>query len=619
MKKLPVIVGFGGINPAGRSSFHHSYRRMVYEKLSKQDTAPMFQGLASLMGLDASEDNQQHILDHTLIRKIESQTFDLTKMSTNCKASLNSTDTAIQFKINRKELPRQLPANWKILEDGSVTNKNEVHVTITGELNVMIPDTNPAKVSSAGQLPTGFDAGALYNSRNQPKGLQLTVFGASDAINSIGIDWDTLLQHIQPDQVSVYAGSAIGQLDDFGGRGLSQSWLKGGRISSKQMPLMLSQMPADFINSYMINSVGATGTNMGACATFLYNLRQGIHDIQSGRTRITIVGGAEAPIEPEVIEGFRAMGALSEDAQIAKLDGTETTDYRRSCRPFSDNAGFAISEASQFFVLMDDELALEVGATIYGSVPEVFVNADANKKSISSPGIGNYITVAKAMSLAKQLLGEEGVKQTFVQAHGTGTPQNRVSESHILNEVAKTFDIEKWPVCAIKSYLGHSLGPAGGDQLTASLGAWEYGLIPGINSIDHLADDVFDSNLEFCLSHKSIGEKGHQMKAALLNSKGFGGNNATGLVLSPSTTLEMLENKHGVKVLSSYYQKNVSVKQQANEYDQSMIKGDFNIIYDFGTNVMDENDLNISTEGIQFKNFSNDLLFSTENTYSDYC
>ena len=111
----------------------------------------------------------------------------------------------------------------------------------------------------------------------------------------------------------------IGQLDDCGGRGLQQASMKGGRVTSKQMPLMLTQMAADFVNSYMINSIGSTGANIGACATFLYNLRQGIGDIQSGDARVIIVGGAEAPIEPEVIEGFKAMGALSEDAQLAAL------------------------------------------------------------------------------------------------------------------------------------------------------------------------------------------------------------------------------------------------------------------------------------------------------------
>lgn len=127
------------------------------------------------------------------------------------------------------------------------------------------------------------------------------------------------------------------------------------------MALSLAEMPADFINGYVINSVGTTGTNMGACATFLYNLRQGMQDIQSGAAKVAIVGNAEAPVVSEIMEGFRVMGALAEDAQICALDDSDTVDNRRACRPFSDNAGFTMAESAQFVVLMEEELALKLG------------------------------------------------------------------------------------------------------------------------------------------------------------------------------------------------------------------------------------------------------------------
>ena len=614
MQKLPVIVGFGGINAAGRSSFHHAYRRMVQEAMSEEDLAPMFEGLAKLMKLEDASDRQK-ILDHTLIRKIEPQTFDITGVKTHRKTVMKAEGEPIKFETRKRQLPENLPENWKVEDLGG----GKVSVTVEGEMEVMTQDTYTPAVTSAAQLPTGFDPAEFYTSRNQPKGLQLAVFGASDALHSMGIDWETVLSHIEPDEVSVYAASAIGQLDDFGGRGLAQAGLKGGRVTSKQMPLMLTQMPADFVNSYMINSVGSTGANIGACATFLYNLRQGIGDIQAGRARVAIVGGAEAPIEPEVIEGFKAMGALAEDAQIAALDNAEECNNRRASRPFSENAGFTIGEAAQFFILMDDELALELGATIYGSVPDVFVNADANKKSISSPGVGNYLTVAKCMALAKNILGPEGVKNTYASAHGTSTPQNRVTESHILNEVAKAFNIEKWPVAGIKAYVGHSLGPAGGDQLSAALGVWEYGYIPGIKTTEKLADDVYDSNLEFCLDHKFVGEKGEQMNAVVLNSKGFGGNNASGLVLSPQVTMRMLEKKYGADKMADYASKNNTVKEAAKAYDAAITGGDINVIYHFGTEVMEGTDLKITSEGICLDKFKNQLNFDTENPYSEYC
>jgi acetoacetyl-[acyl-carrier protein] synthase len=614
MKKLPVIVGFGGINPAGRSSFHHSYRRMVHNVLPEKAIAPVFTGLAKLMNLSETI-SRQVILDGTLIRKIDKTCFDVEKIAVHKAITLEAKNEGIHFRMSQNQHPKNLPSHWKITP---IKNGKGYNVSINEPLTLMLPSVRLSEVSSGGQLPTGFTPSPLYTSKNQPKGLQLTVCGASDAIQSIGIKWDVILNHITPDEVSVYAGSGLGQLDDFGGRGLSQADLKGKRVTSKQMPLMLSQMPADFINSYIINSVGATGTNMGACATFLYNLRQGINDIQSGNARIIIVGGAECTLEPEIIEGFKAMGALAEDHQIAKLDASSIPNHRRASRPFSENVGFTLGESCQFFVLMDDQLALELGATIYASVADVFVNADANKKSISSPGIGNYITVAKAMALAKHLLGEEGVKKTFAQAHGTSTPQNRTSESHILNTIAQTFSIDHWNITAIKSYVGHSLGPAAGDQLTATLGVWEYGFIPGITTIDSVADDVFTSNLHFCVDHTFVGDKGCEMDAAFINSKGFGGNNATALILSPHKTYSMLEKKYGLSIMQSYKNKNKKVQLAAKAYDEKVIQDGFQIIYDFGTNVMHYDDLEITQTQITLSKFKTKITLNPNNPYSDY-
>ena len=101
----------------------------------------------------------------------------------------------------------------------------------------------------------------------------------------------------------------------------------------------------------------------------MYNLRIAADEIKAGKRRVALVGSSEAPIIPEVIEGYSAMGALATDANIAKLDGAQTADHRRSCRPFGDNCGFTIAESSQYVVLMDDALALELGADILGAVP----------------------------------------------------------------------------------------------------------------------------------------------------------------------------------------------------------------------------------------------------------
>jgi acetoacetyl-[acyl-carrier protein] synthase len=90
-------------------------------------------------------------------------------------------------------------------------------------------------------------------------------------------------------------------------------------------------------------------------------------------------------------------------------------------------------------VLMDDALAMELGADIHGAVPDVFINADGFKKSISAPGPGNYLSVARAVASAVQLLGGCRAQRSFVHAHGSSTPANRVTESEMLDRVAAAF------------------------------------------------------------------------------------------------------------------------------------------------------------------------------------
>ncbi|MGF1723513.1 beta-ketoacyl synthase [Photobacterium nomapromontoriensis] len=615
MTKLPLIVGFGGMNAAGRSSGFHSYKRMVADVLSDADMQSTWQDLACrMMGLSKDTSIDAEIIDAikagTLVRRIES--FDPDSLLYQYKASLSSNDQ-ITFTLRKSKMPTRIPENWQVEEQGS-----KVQITVTDQLDALLEDRVAFPVSSGGNIPSGFDPGKLYNSRFHPRGLKLAVYGASDALNSMGMDWSEILKHIEPDQVSVYAGSALAQVDDQSLSGMLAAPLTGGRVSSKMMALSLAEMPADFINGYVINSIGATGTNMGACATFLYNLRQGMHDIQNGHSRVVIVGNAEAPVVAEIMEGFRVMGALAEDEQLKALDNSDKVNNRRACRPFAANAGFTMAESVQFVVLMDDELALELGANVYGSVADVFISADANKKSISAPGVGNYVTMAKATALAQAILGKEGVKQTYVQAHGTGTPQNRVTESHILNEIAKTFEIDNWPVAAIKSYVGHSMSSASGDQLIASLGVWQYGWIPGIQTIDHIADDVHQSNLNILTEHLFAGDKGQDYKAVILNAKGFGGNNASGLVLSPQQTMQMLANKYGQAALEAYSLKNRNVFQVAQTADIDACCGIENIRYHFGDSVMDETSVTLSQSTISLTAFGKPISLVKNNPYADY-
>src|SRR5699024_2821379 len=144
------------------------------------------------------------------------------------------------------------------------------------------------------------------------------------------------------------------------------------------------------------------------------------------------------------------------------------------------------------------------------------INADGFKKSIASPGVGNSLTLVKALADARAILGDEAVRRrSFVHAHGTSTPQHRVSESHIMNEAARLFGIHEWRVAAVKAYVGHPLATAAGDQFASCFGTWQDGWIPGIATIDHVADDVHQSHLAIGPEHSEVGPEG--MDVALVN------------------------------------------------------------------------------------------------------
>lgn len=628
MTNLPVIVGFGGYNAAGRSSFHHAYRRTVLNSLSQEKQAETLLGLASLMELakpegdlyrDLASDDlvdaqtiltryRQYIEDHTLIRRIDDEHFDPDRVPSVNDLTISGNE-GNTFSINRRELPQPVPANWET----ETISDDKIKVTVRGEVGLKATSFRKLEVQAAGILPRGFKPADKYNSRFHPRGLQMAVLGASDCLNSMGISWDQVLKSIAPDEIAVFAASALGQTDEYGLGGYLQARLKSSRPNSKQMALALNSMPADFINAYVCGSTGTTGSMAGACATFLYNLRLGVDDIVAGRHRMVIVGSAEANVSPEVLEGFNAMSALATDERLAKLDGADEPDYRRASRPFADNCGFTLAESTQYFVLMDDALALELGADIYAAVPNVFVNADGYKKSISSPGAGNYITLAKAVAATQAIVGEETIqKRSFVQAHGSSTPQNRITESMIFDKVAKAFSIKSWPVTAVKAFVGHPLGPASGDQLSNTLGCFADGILPGIKTASVTADDVVDENLNILMEDAEMA-----MDVAFLNSKGFGGNNATASVLAPNLVEKMLSKRYGDAAIKEYHTKREVVRAAAQDYDAAASGGDLRVIYRFGEGIIEDHEIEVSTESVSLASFPNSVNLKMANPFGD--
>ncbi|HOY24373.1 MAG TPA: beta-ketoacyl synthase, partial [Cellvibrio sp.] len=259
MSHLPIIVGFGGFSAAGRSSGHHAYRRMVIESLPLQERQETLAGLAVMMGLVKYENDQYQneagetlslaqieseygaaVLDGTLIRRIEKTYFDVDAAHWQKNAVLGAGDEPLVFDMRRRDLPEPIPANWQVKD----LDDDRVQVSAPNGLEVKFDSYRELPVKSAGQLPRGFNPGALYNSHYHPRALQLAVIGASDAVQSIGIEWQTIMDAVNPDQIGVYASNVMSQMDENGFGGLLQARLKGGRVSTKQCPLGLNTMPA---------------------------------------------------------------------------------------------------------------------------------------------------------------------------------------------------------------------------------------------------------------------------------------------------------------------------------------------------------------------------------------
>ena len=635
--RLPVIVGFGGYNAAGRSSFHHGFRRTVIESMDTRARQETIAGLAVMMKLVSAVDGvyqsadgtaltlaqieqrfAEQVLASTLVRRIEAQHLDVDAAHWHKNLSVSGADgTPLSFISLRKQLPEPLPANWSVEQ----INASEVRVTLHDNCDFKVDSYRALPVKSAGQLPSGFEPSEHYNSRFHPRGLSMAIVGVTDALRSIGLPWQRIVDQVAPDEIAVFASCIMSQLDENGFGGMMQSRLKGGRVTAKQLALGLNSMPADFINAYVLGSVGTTGSITGACATFLYNLQKGIEQIAAGKARVVIVGSSEAPINQECIEGYGAMGALATEDGLRQIEGKtemadEAVDFRRASRPFGENCGFTLAEACQFVVLMDDELALQLGADIHGAVPDVFISADGFKKSISAPGPGNYLTVAKAVASAVQLLGVDAVRQrSFVHAHGSSTPANRVTESELLDRIAASFAIEQWPVTAAKAFVGHSLATASGDQVISALGSFKYGVIPGIKTIDAVAEDVHQQHLSIATKDRQVGEQA--LDVCFINSKGFGGNNASAVVLAPHVVERMLRKRHGEEAFAAYCARREQTRAAALQYDEQATQGQLQIIYNFGNDLIDDRQIEISQERIKVPGFAQPLVFKPDDRYAD--
>ena len=172
-------------------------------------------------------------------------------------------------------------------------------------------------------------------------------------------------------------------------------------------------------------------------------------------------------------------------------------------------------------------------------------------------------------------------------------------------------------MAAVKSYVGHSLASASADQLISALGSFKYQLIPGIKTIDAVASDVHQQHLSIATADVERSER--PLEVCFINSKGFGGNNASAVVLAPNVVERMLRKRYGAERFASYAAQRETTRAAALHYEQSARNGHLNIIYNFGNDQIDDQQLKLDAEQIQVPGFSQPLVFGKDSRYRDMC
>jgi acetoacetyl-[acyl-carrier protein] synthase len=149
--------------------------------------------------------------------------------------------------------------------------------------------------------------------------------------------------------------------------------------------------------------------------------------------------------------------------------------------------------------------------------------------------------------------------------------------------------------------------------MAMALGIFSHNIMPGITTIDKVADDVYADHLDIRTEHYHC----EPMDVAFINSKGFGGNNATAAVFSPAITMAMLQKRYGDTLMAQYQAKLITVEAKQAQYQQRADFGQFDLIYKFGDGQIDDNEITISSDSIQLPGFENSIPLSKHNPFAD--
>ncbi len=334
---------------------------------------------------------------------------------------------------------------------------------------------------------------------------QFAMVTAAEALRSSGLDLDA----VDKDRVGVIWASGIGGLATLE-KEIEEHILGSG--VPKHNPFLIPKMIQDIAAGMISIQYGFRGINyatVSACASSSHSLMNAFDYIRLGKANIMVAGGSEAPVTKTAVGGFNSMKALSE----------RNDAFQTASRPYDvDRDGFVLGEGAGAIILEEYEHAKKRGAMIYCEVVGAAATADAYHITAPHPeGLG----VINVMNLVLEDAGMQPGDIDYINTHGTSTPLGDVAE---LKAIEKVFgdSASKLNISSTKSMTGHLLGAAGAIEAIACILSIQHSFVPP--TINHFTDDPeIDPKLNLTFNEAQQ----RKVKAALSNTFGFGGHNAS--------------------------------------------------------------------------------------------
>ncbi len=390
-----------------------------------------------------------------------------------------------------------VPTFWNNLKNGVCGIE-----TITEYDTSLLPVHIAGKIKDFEPLNFGMDKPFV---RKQGMFTQYGVAAAYQAVQDAGLKSDGEDANIDPFRFGVYVGSGIGGFDIIFRE--TQKMIEdpsGQWISPMFVPSMISNIAAGHI-AIKNNAKGVCLNVVTACATSSHNVGEAYRAVKFGYADAIITGGCEYATIPFGLVGFANAKALSrsEDPKYASL-------------PFNLNrGGFVMGDGGAILVLESLEHAQERGAKIYAEVVGYGNTCDAYHSTAPRP---DGTTQSHAMKLALDEAGYTSDDVLYINAHGTGTHLNDISETQAY-KLALGEDAYKAHITSIKSMTGHMLGAAGAAEAIATVLSLKEGIItPTINL------DTPDPECDLDYT-PNVAQK-HPFTLGISDSLGFGGHNA---------------------------------------------------------------------------------------------